>query len=219
MNKSCIACASGFSYASHPTEDTKQQDSRRMTINLKNDALWPKSHMSTSCFMVQHMAQNAIGTPLEGFFASKPVLVPVPGKSPHKSGSLWVPQRIAAAMVAENLGRKTVECLKRAYSVPKSSISKDRPIPRVHYDSFYVETLDEADDILLVDDVVTRGSTLLGAANRLASALPNAKIRAFALIRTVSNPNEFKGFTVPCIERIILEGGKAFRRPCKILHF
>lgn len=46
-------------------------------------------------------------------------------------------------------------------------------------------------EILLVDDIVTRGATLLGAANRLAEAFPAARIRAFAAMRTISDPSEF----------------------------
>lgn len=48
------------------------------------------------------------------------------------------------------------------------------------------KTLFEPDEILLVDDVVTRGATLLGAANKLVDAYPNARISTFAAIRTIN---------------------------------
>jgi hypothetical protein len=38
--------------------------------------------------------------------------------------------------------------------------------------------------ITLVDDVVTKGATLLAAAQVVEAALPGAQLRAFALIRT-----------------------------------
>ncbi|MDG7031901.1 MAG: phosphoribosyltransferase, partial [Nitrososphaerota archaeon] len=52
--------------------------------------------------------------------------------------------------------------------------------------------LSEPESVLLIDDIITRGATLLGAANRLADAFPNARISAFAAMRTVSNPDEFQ---------------------------
>lgn len=76
-----------------------------------------------------------------------------------------------------------------------------------------VNTLDEPEEILLVDDVVTHGSTLLGAANKLADTFPNARICAFAAMRTVSNPDEFQNIIAPCIGMIELHNGDTFRRP------
>jgi phosphoribosylpyrophosphate synthetase len=45
------------------------------------------------------------------------------------------------------------------------------------------KVLSEPSNILLVDDIITRGATLLGAASRLAEAFPKAEIRAFAVMR------------------------------------
>ena len=42
------------------------------------------------------------------------------------------------------------------------------------------------DAITLVDDFVTQGKTLLGAASRLTEAYPGSRIRAFAFIRSIS---------------------------------
>ena len=48
-----------------------------------------------------------------------------------------------------------------------------RPTAEQHYESISVQgILSEPEEILLVDDVVTRGVTLLGCANRLADAFP-----------------------------------------------
>jgi len=55
----------------------------------------------------------------------------------------------------------------------------------VHYDSLRVhKRTDVTGRILIVDDVVTKGSTALAAASRLAEVYPNADIRLFAAIRT-----------------------------------
>ena len=74
--------------------------------------------------------------------------------------------------------------------------------------------LSKPDEIILVDDVVTRGATLLDAANRLADAFPETPIRAFAAMRTISNPEEFNELYDPCVGTIDLrESGDTLRRP------
>ncbi len=60
---------------------------------------------------------------------------------------------------------------------------------------------------------MTRGATALGAANRIKEAFPNAKIRVFAAMRTISNPYEFSSFIAPCTGKIKLAGTETFRRP------
>ncbi|MDA4132801.1 MAG: phosphoribosyltransferase, partial [Thaumarchaeota archaeon] len=70
-------------------------------------------------------------------------------------------------------------------------------------------------ELLLVDDIVTRGATLLGAANRLAEAFPDARIRGFAAMRTVSNPSDFVDAYQPCTGTIRYREmtGDSLRRP------
>ena len=91
----------------------------------------------------------------------------------------------------------------------------ERPTTIEHYESMIVkERLSRPAEILLVDDVVTRGATLLGAANRLAEVFPQTRIRAFAAMRTISNPDEFDKVYVPCVGTIELrESGDTLRRP------
>ena len=69
-------------------------------------------------------------------------------------------------------------------------------------------------DFLLIDDVVTRGATLLAAAARLKATSPSARVRAFAVMRTVSNPEEFSALFSPVAGKIHLaDSGECFRRP------
>jgi len=66
----------------------------------------------------------------------------------------------------------------------------------------------------LIDDVVTRGATLLGAANRLAESYPDAQIAAFAALRAIGNPAEFKSVNNPVKGVITLQSnGGTLRRP------
>lgn len=113
-----------------------------------------------------------------------------------KADTLWVPDRIAKSLVEKGIGGEVVACLSRAVAVPKSATSDapDRPKPLRHFETlaFQERISQPPDEILLIDDVVTRGATMWGAANRLAEAYPEAVIRGFAAVRTISNPIEFE---------------------------
>lgn len=154
--------------------------------------------------------------PFRNLLNENTILVPTPSSSLLQRDSLWVPQRLARALVKIGLGKEFVTCLSRVYPIRKASTSppEERPKAKEHYDSMeIVNTLDKPEEILLVDDVVTRGSTLLGAANKLADAFPNARICAFAAMRTISNPDEFQNIIAPCIGTIELHNDDTFRRP------
>ena len=133
-----------------------------------------------------------------------------------KPGTLWVPLDLARALQGEGLGAEVLDCLRRVRPVRTSSLSlpADRPKAKEHFESFaVVPTLDGPDDILLVDDFVTRGATLIGAASRLHQAFPRSRIRAFAAMRAISNPEEFVAILAPCCGQIRREGENSFRRP------
>ena len=68
------------------------------------------------------------------------------------------------------------------------------------------ELLDSPTEIILVDDVITRGATTLGAVNKLKDAFPNATIRVFAVMRTISNSDEFSEIIQPRVGTIRLVG-------------
>ncbi len=98
----------------------------------------------------------------------------------------------------------------KSSSVPASS----RPKASDHHKSMRVkESLPNPKEIVLVDDVITRGATILGAANRIAEAFPNSVIRVFAAMRTISNPDEFTSFLDPCTGTIELSGDGTLRKP------
>ena len=134
----------------------------------------------------------------------------------NKRGTLWVPQRIATALVRRGLGSRVAECLKRVTPLRRSatSLAADRPKAEEHYGSIEVtKMLDDPKEFLLVDDVVTRGATLLGTANKLSDAFPNAQIRAFVAMRTISKPENFVRINAPCKGTITLVGNDTFRNP------
>jgi hypothetical protein len=138
---------------------------------------------------------------LRDFFGAETVLVPTPGSSPMKDPkSLWVPRDICQAFVARNLGKEVSTCLGRSHAVPKSAFSlpHERPKPSRHFESLSVSrSLFAPRRITLVDDVITKGATLVAAASRLAEAFPGCEVRAFAVIRTMTRV-DVDAILAPC---------------------
>jgi hypothetical protein len=89
--------------------------------------------------------------------------------------------------------------------VPKSAGAATRPSPLEHFASLGPALPVGAGRIILVDDVVTRGSTALGAAWRLLEAMPDVEVALFALARTV--PDGAAGGFVDVVRGTIEHGG------------
>jgi hypothetical protein len=64
-----------------------------------------------------------------------------------------------------------------------------------------------------VDDVITKGRTLLAAAARINEALPGAQVRAFALLRTLGMISDLHRLLEPCRGQVRWMGGDARRIP------
>lgn len=198
--------------------------SKNAMLALKNDKFVGTPPILISQYVAQTiqryrtaLALPRTTLPFDSFFQPDTILVPTPRSSPMRPGTLWVPQRIATALVGMGLGKEVVPCLVRIKPVTKAHLSaaEDRPTAAEHYESMVIQSsLSEPKEILLVDDIITRGATLLGAANRLVSAFPRTHIRAFAVMRTISNPDEFDKLNDPCIGTIRLQAsGGTLRRP------
>lgn len=141
-------------------------------------------------------------------------MVPVPKSSLISKGDLWVPYNLAEALAECGLGVGVVPCLKRGKAVQKAALSSSDKRPRAadHRRTIVVESVEAPDKVVLVDDVVTTGATLIGAAQRLRSAFPDVEITAFAAMRTESFGG-FKKTKDPKVETITLRTtGKSIRK-------
>lgn len=150
--------------------------------------------------------------------AADAVLVPVPRSRPLKDpGALWPAMRIAEELVRRGLGLEVRPLLVRKAPLEKSALRRDgarRPTPEDHMRTIAVGDVLAVGSrrIVLVDDVVTRGATLLGCASLLMSALPQIEVGAFAAVRTMSSA-EIGAMLAPVTGLITYRAGRLHREP------
>jgi hypothetical protein len=152
----------------------------------------------------------------QGIFARDALLVPVPG-SAHACTARWAAWQLAMAFRELGLARAVWVGLDRQFPVRKSATAPtgERPTVWQHYDSLAVSSVPtpRPQKVVLIDDVITKGRTLLAAATRLACVLPNADVRAFALIRTLGFLERVDRLFAPCEGLVHWSGGDARREP------
>jgi hypothetical protein len=163
-------------------------------------------------------------------FGAKVVLIPVPGSAPSQRAN-WAGERLAWCLKEVGLATEIWPVLRRQHAVRKSAFAAagERPAVLEHYTSFAVgrflgevasgpPALGDSSrwsglQLTLVDDVITRGRTMLAAAGRIQAAFPGADIRAFALLRTLGPDEPLHRILDPCEGEIRWVSGDARRRP------
>jgi predicted amidophosphoribosyltransferase len=154
---------------------------------------------------------------LEDYFGKGVVLIPAPRSSPLQAGWLWPAETICRAMVEAGLGREILPCIRRVQKVPKSAFAKwgERPTAEMHLASMEVDapSLLKPRRVTIVDDVVTRGSTLLACASLVQQALPTTEVRVFGVIRTRGLQPEIERIVDPCEGEILWNGYSVDRAP------
>jgi adenine/guanine phosphoribosyltransferase-like PRPP-binding protein len=106
------------------------------------------------------------------------------------------------ALCTLGLGSDVWPGISRRFAVARSATALlgQRPSVWQHYESFAVGRAPgrPLHRIVLVDDVITRGRTLLAAAARLRGQYPHADIRAFAMVRTLGFLSRLDRLLEPC---------------------
>lgn len=197
------------------------RQSSEYTRAIKNDTYFgvgPGAHAAIP-YAARRIAQELPMTPtLLEVFEGDVILVPAPRSAPLVPGGLWPSRKLCQAMRVHGIGGDVLELLKRLAAVPKSATAAQgqRPGPEVHYQSLGVlenrPLLTARHHLVIVDDVVTRGATLLGCYARLQEAYPQLRVSCFALIRTMSNA-EVDTILAPVAGRIAYEYGQPHRHP------
>lgn len=185
-----VEFASFLVYAPQGTTPTSQK-SKVICDRVKKDGFidvrgQPKRAIPYS---VSVLAPRIYGTDMEDWFVRRPVLVPAPRSSPVVTHGLFPTKIICDQMVLAGLGSEVRLLLERTSWVPKAAACKanERPTIEQQYETMRVNNdLVEPFEIVVVDDVVTRGTMSVACISRLKEAFPSATIRAFALIRTMS---------------------------------
>lgn len=209
-----------FSYCPRNESDEGLRAIKLMTY-IKND--WPMGvglPPASKCIakVVKNLVRKGY---FLNFFQQDIALVPIPRAAEIKKGWLWPSFQIAKAMEDEALGTlKPV--LVRVKTVHKSSLQppNQRPKPKDHYETIIIDKTVKLDSrkVLLVDDIVTRGHTLMGSAWRLKKEFQDVEIKAFAAMMTISNPLKFEKCYNPVEGRILYRHEKedCLRREEKI---
>ncbi len=153
---------------------------------------------------------------LRDFLNPKATLIPMPRSAPLKPSTLWVPKRICDSLVSAGLGAETLACIERFKAVTKSSTAGSRrPSPEEHFSTTRIlnsPTFPLVTDIVLIDDVLTRGSTFVGVYPHIQRAFPSANIKCFALVSTRGLDN-FRQILDPVQGTITYDSGSLDRVP------
>lgn len=151
------------------------------------------------------------------FFDNDTELVPVPRSSPLTEGALWPSLEICNAVKEAGLAASVQPYLNRVSRVTKSASAAvgNRPGAPEHFESIASSRMGDVlpRNLLLVDDVITRGDTIMGCAARLRESFPNATVRAFGLVRTKGFVPEVEKILEPCTGEISWTGRDCRREP------
>ena len=210
-----LAFSALLSYSTHP-ESPDQHTARNVMLDLKQGRRYQDPPISICQLIAKRLLDRVRDGEFPGFFGPEVTAVPVPSSSLKKPGSLSIPRDLAAALEEVGLVGEVLSLVERTVALPKSATSRaqDRPKAIDHYNSLEVITgLLPPTKLLMVDDVVTRGATLLGTAGRVRDAYPDVPILAFSAMRAISEPSEFRGLVDPVVGTITRRGAYTHREP------
>lgn len=197
-------------YAPRGSSDSAAQ-SKQVCYDIKDGG----PHVSKAVQRLQQVFES--GENFRAFFGDETVLVPAPRSHPIHRGGPWPADLICVRMISHNLGAQVLRCLARREAVPKSSYAGPgtRPNAQKHLSSMEVDpSVLTYPRITLVDDVITSGATMCAAVSLVQDAFPDSEVRAFAIVRTLSDADEIPKILNPCEGVIECYGeGQTWRNP------
>lgn len=145
------------------------------------------------------------------------VLVPVPRSSPIQHGTLWPSAVIANRLIGAGYGIEVKALIRRATAIQKSAYASQgsRPTVEEHMATLEVEAdLLGPKKIMLIDDVITMGTTSMACALKLQEVYQSAEIMVFSIMRTQGFKDNIESLIDPS-EGVVkyFSSGKVFRDP------
>jgi len=204
-----LICTSWLIYAPRSTSEQARRV-RTLVLKIKTDSIDPGSRTPVVQAVVRRSVAR-LGPAARLAFGGHPMLVPVPRSSLTKPNTIWPARRVCEELVREGLGDDVLPLLIRQTAIPKSAGSTDRPPLAVHVRSLAVQKrLVPPSRLVLVDDVITSGTTMMACAIRLARAFPGVPVSGFALARVQSQGDPVRVLE-SAQERIVISGTRCSR--------
>lgn len=196
------------SFLANPPRPTTEEERkvRNFVLGLKEDR-GISEEITSSQYVARRLSEEAITARDLHDLLDGAVLVPVPKSAPltsaplAKGNPLWASRRIADALREEGFGIEVAPIVVRKHAIRQSHSAEgpSRPWPDQHQESVEVKRalpIDFSGKIILVDDVVTRGSTLLGCALAILESYPDASVSGFAVARTLKQGELMEGTAI-----------------------
>lgn len=167
--------------------------------------------------IVAHMVQHGTCGAHFGAAGHRPLLVPIPSSSlaPPEEPYWWPARELAHVLLRHGLGSAVIPMLRRKTSIPKAALGGPRNA-HAHRDSLdMLDVVLPSTRIVLVDDVVTSGASMMGCALRISAVFPGLEsLAGFAAVRTVSAPGDFLTILSPTDGVItVYASGSCHREP------
>lgn len=140
-------------------------------------------------YLISLIESRPLANNLKEFIGSGALIVPVPRSSLIKPDSVWPSKLIAEELAKQGYGKEARYAIERHAPIRTSSqqAAANRPSIKEHTETLRVVMPPQLGDpkvIILVDDVVSKGSTVLACAEILQKAYPDYTIKIFTIART-----------------------------------